>query len=259
MAPHSSILAWRIPGTEEPGGLPSLGSHRVRHDWCDLAAAAAASLLTAHQLLTRMVVAVSIVCWLPSPISPLSAVNCNLVSSSRASPQHITKLWSVVSEPVLVCRDLPAASHPQLLWCLIKPSSGGCCSWKNLEVSSGGVEGSVVCNVSETWGALHGRGCLRASSPRWQCELFTCWWSLRALLLRLQSSSWPCWVWEGTQSTVTQLGQKEDGWWEVGMVGRLEVLQWLPGNIQLHPISLVRYCPKIKNKFNISRLNGVHK
>ena len=32
MATHSSILAWRIPGTEEPSGLPSMGSHRVRHD-----------------------------------------------------------------------------------------------------------------------------------------------------------------------------------------------------------------------------------
>ena len=42
MATHSSILAWRIPGTEEPGGLPSIGSHRVGHDWSDLAAAAAA-------------------------------------------------------------------------------------------------------------------------------------------------------------------------------------------------------------------------
>ena len=42
MATHSSVLAWRIPGTEEPGGLPSMGSHRVRHDWSDLAAAAAA-------------------------------------------------------------------------------------------------------------------------------------------------------------------------------------------------------------------------
>ena len=41
MATHSSILAWRIPGTGEPGGLPSLGSHRVGHDWSDLAAAAA--------------------------------------------------------------------------------------------------------------------------------------------------------------------------------------------------------------------------
>ena len=42
MAAHSSVLAWRIPGMAEPGGLPSMGSHRVRHDWHDLAAAAAA-------------------------------------------------------------------------------------------------------------------------------------------------------------------------------------------------------------------------
>ena len=33
MATHSSVLAWRIPGTGEPGGLPSMGSHRVAHDW----------------------------------------------------------------------------------------------------------------------------------------------------------------------------------------------------------------------------------
>ena len=43
MATHSSVLAWRIPGTEESGGLPSVGSHRVGHDWSDLAAAAAAA------------------------------------------------------------------------------------------------------------------------------------------------------------------------------------------------------------------------
>ena len=42
MATHSSVLAWRIPGTGEPGGLPSLGSHGVGHDWSDLAAAAVA-------------------------------------------------------------------------------------------------------------------------------------------------------------------------------------------------------------------------
>ena len=42
MATNSSVLAWRIPGTGEPGGLPSMGLHRVRHDWSDLAAAAAA-------------------------------------------------------------------------------------------------------------------------------------------------------------------------------------------------------------------------
>ena len=40
MATHSSVLAWRIPGTGEPGGLPSMGSHRVEHNWSNLAAAA---------------------------------------------------------------------------------------------------------------------------------------------------------------------------------------------------------------------------
>ena len=41
MATHSSALAWRIPGMGEPGGLPSMGSHRVGHNWSNLAAAAA--------------------------------------------------------------------------------------------------------------------------------------------------------------------------------------------------------------------------
>ena len=40
MATHSSVLAWRIPGTGEPGGLPSMGSHRVGHDWSYIAVAA---------------------------------------------------------------------------------------------------------------------------------------------------------------------------------------------------------------------------
>ena len=44
MATHSSGLAWRILGTGEPGGLLSMGSHRVRHDWSDLAAASSFSL-----------------------------------------------------------------------------------------------------------------------------------------------------------------------------------------------------------------------
>ena len=49
IATHSSVLAWRIPGTGEPDGLLSVGSHRVGHDWSDLAAAAAATrLITAN-------------------------------------------------------------------------------------------------------------------------------------------------------------------------------------------------------------------
>ena len=54
MATHSSDPAWRIPGTGEPCGLPSMGLHRVGHDWSDLAAAAAAvhiynGLLLSHE------------------------------------------------------------------------------------------------------------------------------------------------------------------------------------------------------------------
>ena len=51
MATHSSVLAWRIPGTAEPGGLLSMGSHRIGHNWSDLAAAAAAA-----NLIPKMVV-----------------------------------------------------------------------------------------------------------------------------------------------------------------------------------------------------------
>ena len=57
IATHSSVLAWRIPGMGKPGGLQSLGSHRVRHGWSNLAAAAAACL--------------NIVFWLPLNCFPL--------------------------------------------------------------------------------------------------------------------------------------------------------------------------------------------
>ena len=50
MATHSSVLAWRIPGTGEPGGLPSIGLHRVGHDLSDLAAAAAEKRRTSFAL-----------------------------------------------------------------------------------------------------------------------------------------------------------------------------------------------------------------
>ena len=51
MATHSSILAWRIPGKAEPGGLLSMGSHKGGHDWSDLAAAAAWRLELTHSSL----------------------------------------------------------------------------------------------------------------------------------------------------------------------------------------------------------------
>ena len=58
MATHSSVLAWRIPGTGEPGGLPSMGSHRVGHNWSDLAAAAVSASTMHHGYL----------CFPPNPV-----------------------------------------------------------------------------------------------------------------------------------------------------------------------------------------------
>ena len=55
MATLSSVLAWRIPGTGEPGGLPSMGSHRVRHDLSDLACM--------HALEKEMATRSSVLAW----------------------------------------------------------------------------------------------------------------------------------------------------------------------------------------------------
>ena len=55
MAPNSSNLAWKIPWTEEPDRLQSMGSQRVGHDWSDLAAAAAAAMLPGGSRVAQMV------------------------------------------------------------------------------------------------------------------------------------------------------------------------------------------------------------
>ena len=55
MATHSSVLAWRITGMAGPGGLPSMGSHRVGHDWSDLAAAVAGVLFIRDVVSVEMI------------------------------------------------------------------------------------------------------------------------------------------------------------------------------------------------------------
>ena len=72
MATHSSVLAWRIPRTEEPGRLPSTGSHRVGHDWSDLAAAAVVTLLAVSGFLS----------W---PWAVVRFLRCSASSSGRES------------------------------------------------------------------------------------------------------------------------------------------------------------------------------
>ena len=53
MATHSSVLAWRIPGTGDPGGLLSMGSHKVGHNWSDLGVAVAVTVVNILRCKTR--------------------------------------------------------------------------------------------------------------------------------------------------------------------------------------------------------------
>ena len=78
MATHSSVLAWRIPGTGEPGGLSSMGSHRVGHDWSDLAEAAA-KIWTGHHFRTQCVCVCEVAQLCPTLWDP---VDCSPPGSS---------------------------------------------------------------------------------------------------------------------------------------------------------------------------------
>ena len=76
MATHSSVLARRIPGTGEPGGLPSMGSHRVGHDWTDLAAVAVRGQRGLYRFLAS------------------AAVSVQLNSGSLSCLEKYTRLWN---------------------------------------------------------------------------------------------------------------------------------------------------------------------
>ena len=107
MATHSSDLAWRIPGTGEPGGLPSMTSHRVGHDRSDLAAAAAWSWLLniwAYEVLITQ--SCPTVCYPKDCSPPGSSVQARIpeaaISFSRGASQP--RDWTPVSCDLLHCR-----------------------------------------------------------------------------------------------------------------------------------------------------------
>ena len=86
METHSSVLAWRIPGTAEPGGLPPVGSHRVGHDWGDLVAAAAAA----------ADVFLELSCFFNDSVDA-----GNLISGSSAFSKSSFKLWKFLVHVLL--------------------------------------------------------------------------------------------------------------------------------------------------------------
>ena len=110
LATHSSVLAWRIPGTGEPGGLPSLGSHRVGHDWSDLAAAAGKHKLIRY--LTHYHSPQSILCFLVYNKSSLcfqgKVVTLKVVESLQFNPNCAMYLfWVFILVTQTVYNDKP--------------------------------------------------------------------------------------------------------------------------------------------------------
>ena len=84
----ASVLAWRIPGTGEPGGLPSMGSHRVGHDWSDLAAAVAGS---AKKQESFRKTSISALLAMPKPLTMWITINWKILKV-MGKPDYVTCL-----------------------------------------------------------------------------------------------------------------------------------------------------------------------
>ena len=101
MATHSSILAWRIPGSGEPGGLMSMGSHRGGHDWSDLAEVATAAYL---YMITGKTIALTIQTFVSKEMSLLFNTLFRFVIAFLPRNNHLLILWlqspsAVILEP----------------------------------------------------------------------------------------------------------------------------------------------------------------
>ena len=121
MATHSSVLAWRIPGTGEPGGLSSLGSHRVGHDWSDLAAAAAAVMLLEKAIAPHSSTVARKIPWMEEP-GRLQSVGLLRVRYDWATSLSLSTFmhWRRKWQPTPVF--LPGESHG-------RRSLVGCSPW----------------------------------------------------------------------------------------------------------------------------------
>ena len=206
MATHSSVLAWRIPGTGEPGGLLSMGLHRGGHDWSDLAAAAADPCTLAHfcrclssaphsftGTLTAKVFETTGILLLYSS-SPLlshlvvgvqatnpSALLCSLGSRSLDSLWKF--LWGFIIFSGWHCPGTVLGSvlllwlgHPQL------------CHWRDPE----------PWEVGTSLSTFHSDGSCHLLNPYYVLMAYT--WSV------LSASFWQAWGWTSNWSMITVTG-----------------------------------------------------
>ena len=127
MATHSSVVAWRIPGTGEPGGLPSMGSHRVGRDWSDLAALRLNLYLPHGPVYPFMVLYHS---ELNSPEDKYMIIHSNVIQNIpvwdfqrlRLLLMQETWLWSVVQED-LTCHGAIKPVFHNYWACALEPTS----------------------------------------------------------------------------------------------------------------------------------------
>ena len=146
MATHSSVLAWRIPGTGEPGGLPSMGSHRVRHDWSDLAAADGfADFLCPSDLFFLAN------CW------PSNLEGQRWVFEIQFMNKQRVCSWVDKETLPVTSSFLHPAQH------MIYPGEGSMCTWKECVIYCFWMECSVNIKSSPSGLMCH----LRAVFPYW--------------------------------------------------------------------------------------------
>ena len=95
MATYSSVLAWRVPWTEEPGGLQSMGSHRVGHDWGDLAAAATFLMvqLSHSYMTTGKIIALTLQTFVSKMMSLLFNILSRFVIAFHPRSKSLLILW----------------------------------------------------------------------------------------------------------------------------------------------------------------------
>ena len=129
MATHSSILAWRIPGTEEPSGLLSMGSHRVGHDWSNLAAVTICSDFGAPRP--------------PRPTTKIKSLTFPSICHEVMGPDAmILVFWMLSFKPIFFTLLLPF--HQEALWVFAFCHKGGViCISKVVDISPSNFDFSL--------------------------------------------------------------------------------------------------------------------
>ena len=164
VATHSSVLAWRIPGMGEPGGLPSMGSHKVGHDWSDLAAA-----------LTEKI-------WFYINCNSCSARHFVCLMMAYAS----CRTCNVTEETCSVTEDMQSNKEEEI-WLHVLSVS-----FALIIVFYMGFPDKSACNEGDP-SSIPGLG--RSSGEGIGYTLWYSWVPLAAQLAKNSPSMWEAWVW----------------------------------------------------------------